>query len=255
VLRLIPLTSAEREEYQKKELQWGWWNQLFELLAVWFALKSFVRGRTVQLWIDNMTALKYVRDGGGPCAVKSAVACEIIRWNAVNDITVWAPEFVGTKENWADVPSRIVDPGDWRVVDWLFLLCEGWWGPHSVDRFADWDNAKLPRFNSKWWCPQTEAVNTYSQQWGGENNWVVPPFGEIFNVAVHIMECEAKATLVVPRWTGQVWWPILQRLSEEIWEIPEGGKAFFRGPSGKVEPWVNPAWRFVVMRVDGRKGR
>jgi hypothetical protein len=226
-------------------------------LAVWFALRSFVeqlKGRTVQLWVDNMTALKYVREGGGACAVKAAVACEIIRWTAANDITIWAPEFVRTKENWADAPSRVVDLGDWRVKEWLFLQCEEWWGPHSIDRFADWDNTKLVRFNSKWLCPQTEAVNTYSQHWGGENNWVVPPIGEIFNVVGHIRECGAVATLIVPKWEGQVWWPSLRQMTVDSWEIPGGGNAFCRGPSGKVEPWANPAWRFVALRVDGKEG-
>ena len=36
--------------------------------------------------------------------------------------------------------------------------------------------------------------------------------------------------------------------------IPEGGAAFARGPSGHVEPWVNPAWKFAVVRLDGALG-
>lgn len=33
----------------------------------------------------------------------------------------------------------------------------------------------IERFNSKYWCPGTEAVDAFSQVWVSENNWLVPP--------------------------------------------------------------------------------
>ena len=46
-----------------------------------------------------------------------------------------------------------------------------------MDRFASHTNHLCPRFNSAFYCPGTEAVDAFSQDWGGENNWVNPPFG------------------------------------------------------------------------------
>ena len=45
----------------------------------------------------------------------------------------------------------------------------------TVDRFASYNNSKCYRFNAKYLCPSTEAVNTFSQDWSNETNWLVPP--------------------------------------------------------------------------------
>ncbi|VDI63461.1 Hypothetical predicted protein [Mytilus galloprovincialis] len=49
------------------------------------------------------------------------------------------------------------------------------WGKHTIDRFATDYNTKCSRFNSKCWCKNTEAIDAFSQNWFGENNWLVPP--------------------------------------------------------------------------------
>ena len=46
----------------------------------------------------------------------------------------------------ADLLSREVDPDDWGVSQEFFKFMDGLWGPHTVDRFADNLNAKLPNF-------------------------------------------------------------------------------------------------------------
>jgi hypothetical protein len=33
------------------------------------------------------------------------------------------------------------------------------WGPHSIDRFATHGNSQLPRYNSRWRDPTSEAVD------------------------------------------------------------------------------------------------
>ncbi|VDI17276.1 Hypothetical predicted protein [Mytilus galloprovincialis] len=49
------------------------------------------------------------------------------------------------------------------------------WGKHTIDIFATDYNTKCSRFNSKCWCKNTEAIDAFSQNWFGENNWLVPP--------------------------------------------------------------------------------
>lgn len=49
------------------------------------------------------------------------------------------------------------------------------WGPHSIDRFANHLNAKLPRFNSRFSNPGAEGIDAFVMDWAGENNYVCPP--------------------------------------------------------------------------------
>ena len=36
------------------------------------------------------------------------------------------------------------------------------WGPHSVDCFASEQDHQLVRFHSRFWCPASEAVETFT---------------------------------------------------------------------------------------------
>ena len=59
--------------------------------------------------------------------------------------------------------SKIVDFDDCCVIDEVFVRLEEPWGSHSVNRFACSYNAKLPRFNTRFLQPGTEAVDAFSQ--------------------------------------------------------------------------------------------
>ena len=241
--KLLPLTKEEKENVSLESWTGAWLIQLFELLAVWFSMVSFktrIEGRVLTPRIDNTTALAYVRNGGGREPVKAEVARKISLCAAEIGVTIWAPEYIRSEDNLADRASRVVDPSDWKVRRWVFQHCEKRWGPHTVDRFADSDNALLQRFNARWLCPGAEATDAFTQDWRGENNWAVPPFGVIFRALRLIIETKAQASILVPLWEGQVWWPLLRKIWVDAWEIPGGGRGFVRGPSGHVEPWVNP---------------
>ncbi|CAG2203374.1 unnamed protein product [Mytilus edulis] len=45
----------------------------------------------------------------------------------------------------------------------------------TVDRFDTHYNSQCERFNSKVWCPGTEAEDAFTQFWGNDVNWLVPP--------------------------------------------------------------------------------
>ena len=52
----------------------------------------------------------------------------------------------------------------------LFKLITFKWVPFDVDRMTCSYNTRLPRFNSKFWCPGTEAVDCFTQDLiGGKN--------------------------------------------------------------------------------------
>ena len=86
----------------------------------------------------------------------------------------WLPR---DQNSQAEFLSKIVDfDSDYFLHDEVFFhLDQNPWGPHSVDRFACSYDAKLPKFNSRFVQPGTEAVNVFTQDWSPENNWLVPP--------------------------------------------------------------------------------
>lgn len=97
----------------------------------------------------------------------------------------------------ADYLSRIVDYDDWFVNPWVFKQVEAFWGPHSIDRFAD-HNTHLSRFNSRFACPGAEAVDAFTVDWGSENNWLCSPPMLIPRVIRRAEACKASGSLVVP---------------------------------------------------------
>ena len=82
-------------------------------------------------------------------------------------------------------------------------------GSFTIDRFANEENCKVKRFNSKFFCKNTEGVNAFTQSWEGENNLLVPPVPEIIPT---IRKCErerVQGTLVIPYWHSGAFWPFL----------------------------------------------
>ena len=83
----------------------------------------------------------------------------------------------------AEFFSKIVDfDNDYSLHDEVFFHLHNPLGPHSVDIFACSYNAKLPKFNSRFVQPGTEAVDAFTQDWSPENNWLVPPISFIGRV-------------------------------------------------------------------------
>eukprot|EP00731_Ephydatia_muelleri_P018538 Em0011g578a len=120
------------------------------------------------------------------------------------------PEWIPREQNEiADYISRIVDYDDWYVNPAVFAWVEELWGPHTVDRFASHYNMQLPRFNSRFASPGAEAVDAFTVNWSGENNWWCPPPVLIPRVLRHAEGCRALGTLVVPCWESAPYWPLL----------------------------------------------
>ena len=208
-----------------------------ELKAVSLGLESFLpllKGHTIKWYTDNQSVARFVEVG----SMKEDLQCLALRIFSMcllSCITLeveWIPRSANDR---ADFLSRIVDYDDWRVNRDYFLLAEEKWGPHSVDRFANHENTQLPRFNSRFWCPGTEAVDAFSVSRAGENNWLVPPIFLIPKVLNHMVALGGRATLVVPAWPSAPFWPLiftdegLSPIFSDIFEIPLGTDVFVLG--------------------------
>ena len=66
--------------------------------------------------------------------------------------------------------------------------------------------AKVSRFISRFYQPGTEAVDAFTHNMDGENNWFLPPVSQISRVIAHAGACKAVETLVIPmRKLSYVW--------------------------------------------------
>ena len=115
----------------------------------------------------------------------------------------------------ADLLSRTIDFDDYTIHVNVFqamcsdVLHDCKWGPHTVDRFASSYNAKVSRYNSRFYQPGTVAVDAFTQNLVGENNWILPPISQISRVIAHAGACKAIGTLVIPMWKSSYFWLLL----------------------------------------------
>ena len=109
----------------------------------------------------------------------------------------WIPRDLNVS---ADCISKLVDFDDYRLNDIVFKGLNRLWGPHTIDRFSCSYNAKLPRFNSRFFQPGCEAVDAFAQNWAYDNNRLCPPVCLFVRVIKHMELCGAQGTLVLPLW-------------------------------------------------------
>ena len=92
------------------------------------------------------------------------------------------------------------------------------------------------------WNPGSEAVDAFTVDWSGENNWWCPPIGLIPRVIRHAQACHSKGSMVVPLWLSAPFWPLLCPYGSDCFapfvreckELPQAASLFIPGLSGAV---------------------
>ena len=182
-----------------------------ELKAILLALRSFrtiLSGHKVKWYCDNQGACHIFKKRSMKPDFQD-LALDLYIECFRNRITVdigWIPRIMNKE---ADTISKIIDYDDWETTEFLFKVLDRMWGPHTFDRLADSSNAKLKKFNSKFWCPDTAAVDAFSQDWSKDNNYSVPPIHLIAKVIDHSIITKSVGTLIVPWWPSAPFWPLL----------------------------------------------
>ena len=113
----------------------------------------------------------------------------------------WIPR---TENEQANTASKIQDPEDWGLSFKICSEIERRWGPHTMDRFANFRNTKLARFNSLSLNPGSENVDAFVLGWKGENNYICSPVFLIPRVLRHMRNCRAARTVIVPFWPSAI---------------------------------------------------
>lgn len=209
----------------------------------------------IALHVDNTTVHSYLTNfKGGSQPRLNALAKGIWMWTIANSVEISEVMWIPTDTmGMPDFESRWEDHEDWQVRRWVFAKAQSQWGPHTIDRFASHRNHLLPRFNSRVWCPNTEAINAFTQRWSGENNWCVPPVHLIAKVLRLVLEQGAVTTILVPVWEGQPWFQQLRSIEVGRILLPMAPSFLEPNPRGGV-PFSNLRWRWMLVRLDGSSG-
>ena len=77
------------------------------------------------------------------------LAIKIFQFCTEHTIHLEVQWILPTENERADYISRLVDFDDWQITPDLFQSLEQLWAPHTVDCFANYYTAKLPRFFSR----------------------------------------------------------------------------------------------------------
>ena len=227
-----------------------------ELLAIYKTLQSFqndLKGNTVQILSDNVTAVAYVNKLGGTNKIMCTLMNSIFTLTQENNITLSAKFLAGKMNGHADFLSRILSPYEWQLHPAVFRMLDRMWGPHTVDRFASETTTQLRRYNSLFDDPATEAVDSMSQSWSRDNNYINPPFWLLNKIVKKIQNEAATATIIAPKWDAQPWCQKLRELSISPPLRLKNSPEIMLKRSGVPEPLKNKHWKLYAWRICGSK--
>ena len=182
-----------------------------ELKAVRMVLESLIpklKNERIRWFSDNQNVVRIMEIGSKiPELQEEAFAIfSIAARNLIRIEPQWIPR---SKNQQADYLSRLRDTDDWMIRPAIFAHLDRLWGPHTIDRFANQLNSQLSRFNSRWWCPNTEAVDAFTCDWGSDINWACPPPFLVPRCIRHAAKTCALGTLILPCWPSAPYWPLL----------------------------------------------
>ena len=124
-----------------------------ELRTVDLAVSAFapdLQGKKVAWFTDNTSVVSIVHNGSKVTELQS-LALSVFNVCACSGIFLemkWIPRSFNYQ---ADLLSRTIDFDDYTINDDVFRMLDCKWGPHTVDRFARSYNAKLSRYNSRFY--------------------------------------------------------------------------------------------------------
>ena len=143
-----------------------------------------------------------------------------------------------------------MDRDDWRLRMVWFQWLQQQLGVHyTIDRMATRANTRCTAFCSVSAVdPDAEARSAFLTDWTKQRltrnsyNYVFPPFALIGRVVQHVRECKAWATIIVPDWPSQAWWPDLMEMSISVLTL---------GPLPVFERVTDGTWQPVTKQSFG----
>ena len=132
-----------------------------ELKAVCLALEAFasrLSGSKVVWYSDNQNVASILLNGSRKTDLQllALQAFHICLQFRISLDPKWIPRDLNS-----GAELRLIEFDDCELNDVIFQGLDELWGPNTVDRFACNYYAKLPRFNSRFFRPGSEAVDAF----------------------------------------------------------------------------------------------
>jgi hypothetical protein len=213
-----------------------------------------VWGKLILLHCDNITAVVYINHLGGHNPAMNCTMKKIFALCKLLGAQLSAIHLPGLENSCADYLSRLYLQHEWQVAHCTFRNLDCHWGPHSIDHLAMVVNTLLPHFNSWFWEPGSEAIDTTVQNWKGENNWAALPIALIPRVVHLIHEQDTTATLIAPIWPGKPWFQELLAIASDLRNLPSTPNTFTAMLDKLPKPLHNLQWRWAAFRICGANG-
>ena len=224
-----------------------------ELLAVKYLIDScpnLIKNKTVDIGIDNITALYYINRMGGRNTRLGYLASQIYATLKSLHATMHA-HYIPTAENTiADEESRVVfRETDMQLNPQIFQMIDQRWGPHTIDMFATYQNRQIERFGALKPSPNQTWLDSMSHSWRNERGWVHPPFALIPRILRKVEQEQSTVTLIAPLWPAQPWFPLLFNLLVDFpLLLPEWSTLLLSPHHHKQPQWATVAWK-----ISGRR--
>ena len=226
-----------------------------------YTVETFLRelaGRRVHLWEDNQAVVQVLthQTSRSPALMRQL---RRLWWTLDMHQIHLRVSYIRSEANvWADQLSRERDLSDWRLNPKLFREVVALWGHPTVDRFASANNCQVPRYNSRWRDPLSEAVDAFSipdEEWRRELNWANPPWELLPRPVQKLRYSGAACHVVAPFWPSAHWFTELLDMSSDWRVIPAHRALFLPGRLGSVAAVGAPGWSACVFRLRLREPR
>ena len=203
------------------------WRELFGAGKLFQIFGPLLSGTTVPIYLDSQVAVMAL---GGDIPLyphkifggsKTLELQDLVSW--IYDVAeeynfgiraVWIPRSLNER---SDFNSHLNEYNhyDFCLTIQAFGQLELMFGPHSIDRFSSDNSSQLPRYNTKYFSPKAEALDAFSLNWGGDNNYVFPPPSLVGQAIHHARSCGASLTLVYMEWYSRPYMHSLRECAHE----------------------------------------
>ena len=205
---------------------------VLELTAAHFALLHLAadaRGVHIQLKLDNLTAVAYIKKMGGTHSPEcNQVAQQIWEWVVDRGVWLSAAYIPGNSNVVADFHSRCFHENkEWALKVSVFDLLSPTYGSPDIDLFASSRNAKLPVYIS--WLPDrlAYAVDAFTVSWRDLNFNAFPPFSLLPRVLAKIITGQVHMHIDHPAVDN----PVVVPAGVDIANSTPQGHCSLQGPS------------------------
>jgi hypothetical protein len=191
-----------------------------ELMTVFLAMKHFLLNgmlsdiRIVHLRTDNTTTTFDINMNRGASTLLHPLTL-IMRLVQVHQIHLKASHIPGVENIIADSLSRLERSGDYEIKQEVFNSAVKQLGVKvEIDLFATKENRKVDQYVTVEKDGGANDRDAFSMGWENFFPLIHPPVPLILRSVRKVIQDRVRGVMIVPKWTGQVWNALLNRVTE-----------------------------------------